>query len=192
MEQDRARNGVVAEHRFETVLARDRAVRRVVWLARFLDNAIELPIVKKRIGADALIGLVPGVGDVATTLISFYIIYQGRKLGASGTTVAKMVGNVGLDMILGAVPGIGDLGDFFFKSNTRNLALLGKELGIPEFIRAGLELDASSIATTSASTPSPSTTSAPSPATHGGGTEVVPGGSDEPPRKQVVNTAGGA
>lgn len=122
---------------YDTPLQRDRAIQRLVWLARFLDNAIVIPGIKFRVGYDAIIGLVPVAGDVLTAAMSLYVVYEARRLGCKGTTIAKMIGNVALDFLISEVPALGDIADFFFKSNTRNLALLGRELGIEELAKAG-------------------------------------------------------
>jgi len=104
---------------------RARIVRRLVWLARLLDDAVQIPGTKYSVGIDPIIGLVPGVGDAVSLAISAYIIYEGKRLGASQTTVAAMVGNVALDALVGLVPVLGDIADVAFKANQRNLRLLG-------------------------------------------------------------------
>ncbi|MFO0832353.1 MAG: DUF4112 domain-containing protein [Phycisphaerales bacterium] len=122
---------------YETPLQRDRAIQRLTWMARFLDNAILIPGLRFRVGYDAIIGLVPGIGDLVTTAMSLYVVYEARRLGCRGRTIALMLGNVALDLLISEVPALGDVADFFFKSNTRNLALLGRELGIEELSKAG-------------------------------------------------------
>lgn len=104
---------------------RTKAEKRLRTLAKLLDNAILIPGTQVRVGYDALIGLVPGIGDIVTGGLSMYIVYEGWKLGASGTTIAKMIGNVLIDVIIGEVPGLGDVADVFFRANVRNLKLLG-------------------------------------------------------------------
>lgn len=108
---------------------RSKARKRLETLSRFLDNAIAIPGSTHRVGYDAIIGLVPGIGDTVTTALSAYIVYEGYRLGADGRTVMKMVGNVALDYVIGLVPGLGDVGDIFFKANQRNLRLLGFQQG---------------------------------------------------------------
>lgn len=105
----------------------DRAARieRLRKLAVLMDSSIKIPGVKFRIGLDPLIGLLPGVGDIITTSISAYIIYQGYKLGADRITILKMIGNALIDGLLGEIPIAGDIFDFAFKANIRNLRLLG-------------------------------------------------------------------
>jgi hypothetical protein len=100
-------------------------------MTRLLDNAITVPGTRFRFGFDALIGLVPGVGDAMGAVFSSFIVYQAARLGASNATLARMVGNVALDTVVGQVPLLGDLFDAGWKSNTRNLALLEAHLDRP-------------------------------------------------------------
>ena len=98
-------------------------LKRLRWLANFLDTAIRLPG-GFRFGADSVIGLAPGVGDVATALIACYFVYEGHRLGLPRSKLARMAGNVGLDLVLGALPVLGDLFDTIFKANVRNLRII--------------------------------------------------------------------
>ena len=84
------------------------SVARMEALATFLDSAILIPGTNQRVGFDALIGLIPGVGDVITTALSAYIIWEARQLGLPRWKIARMIGNVALDTTLGAVPLAGD------------------------------------------------------------------------------------
>ena len=102
-------------------------MRRLRWLANILDTAVRLPG-GFRFGADTLIGLAPGVGDVATTAIACYFVYEGRRLGLPRSALARMAGNVALDLVLGATPLVGDLADTWFKANVRNLAIIEKHV----------------------------------------------------------------
>ena len=103
---------------------RDPRLERLGSLAQVLDQAIRVPGTNMRIGLDGLLGLIPGVGDVATSLMAGYIILTAAQMGAPKSVLFRMAANVGIDTIVGAVPVLGDLFDFAFKSNTRNLALL--------------------------------------------------------------------
>ena len=107
---------------------RDATLRRLRWLANFLDTAVRLPG-GFRFGADTVIGLAPGVGDLATAAIACYFVYEGKRLGLPRHALAKMAGNVVLDLVLGATPILGDLADTWFKANVRNLAIIEKHLG---------------------------------------------------------------
>ena len=99
-------------------------------LAQLLDNSIPLPG-GYRIGWDAIIGLVPGLGDGAGALLSAYIVLQAVRLGASREVLVRMVGNVALEALVGTVPFLGDVFDAAFKSNVRNVRLLERHLENP-------------------------------------------------------------
>ncbi len=106
----------------------EATMKRLRWLANFLDTAIRLPG-GFRFGADSIIGLAPGIGDLATAGIACYFVYEGRRLGLPKTALAAMAGNVVLDLVLGATPILGDLADTWFKANVRNLAIIEKHVG---------------------------------------------------------------
>ena len=97
-------------------------------LADWLDTRFVIPGTNLRFGLDSVIGLVPGVGDGVTALMSLYIMHRARELGAPPLLLARMGGNVVLDTLLGAVPLLGDVFDFAFRSNTRNVRLLLRHL----------------------------------------------------------------
>jgi hypothetical protein len=106
-------------------------VERLRTLARLLDSAMRVPGTQYRFGIDALIGLVPGIGDAIGALFSSYIVFQAARLGASRATLMRMLGNVALDTIVGEVPLLGDLFDVGWKANTRNIGLLESHLERP-------------------------------------------------------------
>ena len=93
-------------------------------LARVLDEAIRIPGTNIRIGLDALLGLLPGGGDVAGGLFSGLIILQAARLGAPTSVLGRMLGNVALDVVFGAIPILGDVFDVAWRANTRNVRLL--------------------------------------------------------------------
>jgi hypothetical protein len=97
-------------------------------LSRWMDAAFEVPGLGWRFGWDALIGLVPGVGDAATTLVALYIVALAGKVGLPRVTVARMGLNVAIDMLLGSLPLVGDLFDVYYKANLRNATLLRERL----------------------------------------------------------------
>jgi hypothetical protein len=99
---------------------RMQRLRSMAWL---LDNSIPLPG-GFRIGLDAIIGLVPGVGDAIGALISVYILNEARMLGAPRSVLLRMSGNVLIETLIGSIPFAGDLFDAGFKANMRNIALL--------------------------------------------------------------------
>ncbi len=101
---------------------------RIEALARLLDTAFLIPGTNIRFGFDALIGLVPGIGDAVTSIIALYIISEARALGAPRLLVARMLANVALESVVGIVPIVGDAFDVAWRSNRRNLALLRDHL----------------------------------------------------------------
>lgn len=105
-----------------------RGLRRMENLAWFLDEALPIPGTNRRVGADVIVGLVPGLGSVAAGLIQLYVVVEAMRLGVPGRTLLKMVGNVVLDTTLGAVPIAGSVFDFFFKATRRNVRLLSEAL----------------------------------------------------------------
>jgi hypothetical protein len=109
----------------ETITAsREERLARIDALARLLDTAFVIPGTNIRFGLDALIGLVPGIGDAVTTVLSLYIVNEARALGAPRLLLARMLANVGLDGVIGAIPLFGDAFDVAFRANRRNMALL--------------------------------------------------------------------
>lgn len=84
-----------------------------------------------RFGLDGLIGLIPGVGDLITTLTSLYIIFLAARAGAPPSLLLRMLLNVFFDFLIEAVPFIGNIFDFFWRSNKRNLDLLNRYLKRP-------------------------------------------------------------
>ena len=97
-------------------------------LSRLLDNAFVLPGTNIRFGLDGIIGLVPGIGDLVTTALSSYIIWEARRLGLPGWKIARMIGNVAFDAAIGIVPLLGDAADVLFKANRRNMRILREHL----------------------------------------------------------------
>lgn len=102
--------------------------RRVETLAYWLDERFRIPGTRIRVGLDGIAGLIPGVGDAATTLIALYIVAEGYRIGLPGKVIARMLGNVGLDFVVGSIPLLGDVFDIAFKANRRNLRLLLRHL----------------------------------------------------------------
>ncbi len=97
------------------------ALKRIQVLSYWLDDRFRIPLLNRRIGLDGLLGLVPGVGDAATTLLSLYVITEAYRLGVPWWRLARMAANVGIDGVLGSVPLVGDLFDVAWKANRRNV-----------------------------------------------------------------------
>jgi Domain of unknown function (DUF4112) len=112
-------------------------LQRLRSISRALDSAVGIPGTGYRFGLDALIGLVPGVGDAVGAIFSGYIVIQAAKLGASRSVITRMIANVAVDTIVGEIPLLGDLFDVAWKANTKNLALLEEHLHRPSRAKAG-------------------------------------------------------
>ncbi len=93
-------------------------------LSKLMDAQFRIPGTDIRFGFDGIIGLIPGVGDFVSFLISGYIVSTAAKKGASGFVVARMILNIVIDALVGAIPVLGDVFDVFYKANQRNVKLL--------------------------------------------------------------------
>ena len=109
----------------------ERIRRRLAALAWLLDNSIPLPGTRYRIGLDAIIGLVPGLGDLVGVLLSSYIVREAARLGAPPSVLTRMAFNVAVEGIAGLVPFAGDVFDAAWKANQRNFGLLEEHLANP-------------------------------------------------------------
>jgi hypothetical protein len=107
------------------------ALRRMDLVAKVLDAAFVLPGTNRKVGIDAIIGLVPGVGDVVTTLLSTYIIWEARNLGLSRLALGRMLTNLAIHATIGTIPVIGDIFDALFRVNQRNMRIVHSQLGRP-------------------------------------------------------------
>jgi len=97
------------------------ALRR---FARLMDEAFPLPGTKIRVGLDAVIGLIPGIGDVVGGVLSTWIIVGALRHRVPARIIARMVLNICIDLLFGAVPVAGDVFDFLFEENMKNMRLL--------------------------------------------------------------------
>ena len=109
---------------FGNSLSRGDRIARIDALATLLDTAFVIPGTQVRFGLDALIGLIPGIGDAITTVMALFIVSEARALGAPPWLIARMVANVAFDGLVGAVPLVGDAFDVAFRANRRNMKLL--------------------------------------------------------------------
>jgi hypothetical protein len=122
----------------------DPAVRaklppEVEWLAQWLDTVFRIPGVGIRFGLDAILGLVPGIGDVTTSVASLYILSAAHRQNVPRITLTRMALNILLETIVGAIPLVGDLFDVCWKSNQRNVELLRRHLAAPPAAAARLQ-----------------------------------------------------
>ena len=118
---------------------KDQSLDRLTWL---MDDMFRIPVLGWRFGLDALIGLIPGFGDTATSLVSFYILVNAVRYRVPKITLLRMGFNIGIDYVVGSLPFVGDLLDAWWKSNHRNLDLLKRRATVsPEDARAGSTSD---------------------------------------------------
>ena len=107
---------------------REQSLQRLEALAQLMDGAFVIPGTKLRVGLDAIIGLVPVAGDLLASLVSSYLIWEARQLGASRWLIGRMIANTTIDTLFGMVPVVGDAFDVLFRANIKNLALLRRHL----------------------------------------------------------------
>ena len=93
-------------------------------LSKYLDGLFRIPGVGWKFGLDSLIGLVPNVGDISTSIVSFYILIAGVRYGVPKITLLRMAFNIGLDYVVGIIPVLGDAFDFVWKANKQNMDLI--------------------------------------------------------------------
>jgi hypothetical protein len=109
-------------------------LRRARAIARVLDSAVGVPGTPIRIGLDAVLGLVPGAGDIAGAVLSGYIVLMGLRSGVPRVVIWRMLTNIGIDTLFGSVPVLGDLFDVAYKSNLKNVDLLERHAAQPTVV----------------------------------------------------------
>lgn len=101
-----------------------------------MDSVFEIPGLGIRFGIDALVGLVPGLGDALTSIASLHILNTAHGFGVSRITMLRMASNIAIDYVFGSLPLLGDAFDVYWKANNRNVALLRQHFaGSPEHRR---------------------------------------------------------
>jgi hypothetical protein len=99
--------------------------RRIEALEQLLERSFVIPGINRPVGLDALAGLVPVLGDLVGAALGAYIVWEASNLGLPRWKLWRMAGNIAFDTALGAIPVAGDLFDLLFRSNTRNLRIVG-------------------------------------------------------------------
>jgi hypothetical protein len=102
----------------------DAAIKRLERFSKLTDSSMRIPFTQFKVGIDAIIGLVPVVGDVIGVLLSSYVLFEAQRVGVSKGIKLKMIVNILIDFFGGLIPLFGDFFDAFFKANTRNTDLL--------------------------------------------------------------------
>jgi hypothetical protein len=121
LEQPGSRSDTLS--RSERAIKVDQSLERLSWV---MDDLFRIPGIGWRIGLDALVGLIPGFGDTATSLASFYILASAVRYGVPKVTILRMALNIGIDYAVGSLPVVGDLFDAWWKSNQMNVELVRK------------------------------------------------------------------
>ena len=114
----------------DTLNSRRERLDRLDRLSRLLDVAFTVPGTNVRFGAEAIMRLVPGIGDAAASALSCLILYEAHRLGVPRRVMIRMAGNVAIEAAAGAVPVIGDLFDVAFRANRRNVRILREYFGL--------------------------------------------------------------
>ena len=100
------------------------ALERLEKFSRFTDSSIGIPFTRFRFGAEALIGLIPGIGDAAGLALASYVLLEAQRAGASKAVKLRMLRNMLIDFLGGLLPVVGDAFDAIYKANPRNTELL--------------------------------------------------------------------
>jgi len=119
---------------------RARLVRRLDTLAYLMDDSIPIPGTGVRFGIDAIIGLVPGLGDAAGAVVSCYIVLSAARLGAGFAVILRMLLNIGIETVIGSIPVIGDVFDAAWKANDKNVRLLHRVVDAPDAAKRSSKL----------------------------------------------------
>jgi hypothetical protein len=102
--------------------------QRVEALERVMERLVVIPGIKRPVGLDVILDVVPFAGTTAAALIGAYLAWEARNLGMSKWQLARMAGNIGIDWLLGLIPFLGMVPDLLFRSNTRNLRIIKRQL----------------------------------------------------------------
>lgn len=104
------------------------ALKRLERFSFITDSSLKIPFTNFKVGADAIIGLLPVAGDMAGFILSAYVLIEAQRLGVSWTIKLRILANMLIDFVGGLLPIVGDIFDAYFKANTRNTQLLKKHL----------------------------------------------------------------
>ena len=107
---------------------RQSTLKRLDRFSRVMDSAVRIPFTSINVGVEAMIGLIPGIGDVAGLVLSGYVLAEAHRVGASRRVKAHMLKNILIDAAVGTVPLLGDAFDVVYKANVRNTRLLREDL----------------------------------------------------------------
>ena len=126
----------ISQDQFEKIAAQIPAMsreplavrRRVEALEMLLERSFHIPGTRIPFGLDAVVGLLPVVGDLVTAVMGAYMVWEARNLGMSKWQLTRMAANVGIDTAIGAIPLLGDAFDLLWRSNSKNLRIIKRHL----------------------------------------------------------------
>ena len=122
---------MAATHREASAIARDNRIEQLRRFAYWLDEGIRLPGTRLRVGLDPIIGLVPGLGDVAGAVLATWILVEAVRRRVSRFTLGRIAYNIAIDALVGSIPLFGDAFDAVWKANLRNVALIQRHSAAP-------------------------------------------------------------
>jgi Domain of unknown function (DUF4112) len=102
--------------------------QRIEAMEKILERAVTIPVLRRKVGLDAIVGLIPFAGDLLTAMMGIYAVWEARNLGLPRWKQWRMIANIGFDTAIGTIPVAGDLFDFLYRSNTRNLKIIRTHL----------------------------------------------------------------
>ncbi len=126
-ESNRARRKVYEPEIFDP--EQEARLQRIRLIAQLMDDSITVPGTDYRVGWDAIVGLVPGIGDFLAACVSSWIVYEAKQLGLPKWKLARMMANISIDTTLGVIPFVGDAFDATFKANLKNCQIVHKHFG---------------------------------------------------------------
>lgn len=115
-------------YRLNPARSRAETLERLDAIARLLDAAVRVPGTNVRVGADALLNVIPGIGTVVAKGVSAYLVWEARRHGLPTLTICRMAGRVRIDLAISAIPVVGWFGDAFYRANLKNIEELRRHL----------------------------------------------------------------
>jgi|ERR1051325_6323190 hypothetical protein len=109
---------------YQSAASKRAGLDRIDMLSKVFDTAFILPGTNIRFGIEAVMRLMPGIGDAAASALSCYLLYEAHRLEVPSRVFARLVANVAIEGVVGAIPVLGDLFDVGFRANRRNVAIL--------------------------------------------------------------------